>query len=49
MISEIWLIFDNSGTENRDLTQKTHFTGPISRARDTVKKEGPCPAINSAS
>ena len=46
--------FDSSGTENRDLTGKNVFHGsivdftglphkqPISRTRDTVKKEGPC-------
>ena len=52
--SELYLRFDSSGTENRDFTGKNVFHGsivdftglpqkqPISRARDTVKKEGPC-------
>ena len=53
MISEIWLRFDNLGTENRDFTRKKcisrvdccfHRIGPkhpTLRAYDTVKKEGP--------
>ena len=53
MISEIWLRFDNLGTENRDFTRKKcisrvdccfHQIGPkhpTLPAHDTVKKEGP--------